>query len=327
MERKSWVNLRGMAIIAVVVIHLTSGKYDSIGFDGSFNLILNQLSRFAVPVFFISSGYGLFVTGKHELPLKKYYFGRYKIIVPTYLFWTLIYFVLTGSRRSLSALGCDLLTGEASYHLYYLLVLILFYLIYPFVYEFFSTRKGLIISLVLTLIFQCLIQFNIDIFGMGPSNIFNWLAYFSLGIYFGRNQNKLRELFSKEKSLFIIGMSAVLIPAFSFYLFTDRSSDLFTSSMRPSVFLFTLAVLSVFLKRFYKPNEILSELDKHSLIIYAVHPIFIRVINKVLKIMGLYSNSIIISIISIVMVIVLSYFFSYFTSLILKRSFSCKQSK
>lgn len=327
MERKSWVNLRGVAIIAVVVIHLTSGKYDPISFDGSFNLILNQLSRFAVPVFFISSGYGLFVTKKHELLLKKYYFGRYKIIIPIYIFWTLVYFVLTGSQRNLSALVFDLLTGEGSYHLYYLLVLILFYLIYPFVYQFFSTRQGLIISLVLTLIFQCLLQFNIDIFGMGPSNLFNWLAYFSLGIYFGKNQNKLRELFPKEKSLFLIGMLAVLMPAFGFYLFTNRSSDLFTSSMRPSVFLFTLAVLSVFLKRFYKPNKILSELDKNSLTIYAVHPIFIMVVNKVLKIMGLYSNRIIISIISIVIVIVLSYFFSYFTSLILKRSFSYKKSK
>ena len=52
--------LRAFAILAVVLIHITAPLATD---EDIFSIVLNQVSRFAVPVFFILSGWGLTATG------------------------------------------------------------------------------------------------------------------------------------------------------------------------------------------------------------------------------------------------------------------------
>src|SRR5699024_12452122 len=55
--------LRGFAIIGVVLIHITA----PLATDGDvFSIIVNQMSRFAVPVFFFLSGWGLTAAKSYE---------------------------------------------------------------------------------------------------------------------------------------------------------------------------------------------------------------------------------------------------------------------
>lgn len=69
MKRDSWVNIRGLAILLVIVIHATSSQFNSVTSTYSYlNLFLNQISRFAVPIFLISSGFGLTLKKEYEMP-------------------------------------------------------------------------------------------------------------------------------------------------------------------------------------------------------------------------------------------------------------------
>jgi poly(3-hydroxybutyrate) depolymerase/peptidoglycan/LPS O-acetylase OafA/YrhL len=63
---------------------------------------------------------------------------RYLLVVPAYVIWTLIYFLADNPRLSplsavAAALWHDLLTGDARYHLYFLLVTMQLYLVFPLV--------------------------------------------------------------------------------------------------------------------------------------------------------------------------------------------------
>jgi poly(3-hydroxybutyrate) depolymerase/peptidoglycan/LPS O-acetylase OafA/YrhL len=63
---------------------------------------------------------------------------RYLLVIPAYVAWSLIYFLADGSRldplsAATSAFGHDLLTGNARYHMYFLLVTMQVYLAFPVV--------------------------------------------------------------------------------------------------------------------------------------------------------------------------------------------------
>src|SRR3990167_4455719 len=88
--------LKLIAIIAVIVIHVSTAFLDrSTPFSFSFDLLLfiNQLSRFAVPLFFAVSGYLLAAHYKEVAHPLNFYKRRARILIP-YFVWTLIYFLI-----------------------------------------------------------------------------------------------------------------------------------------------------------------------------------------------------------------------------------------
>ncbi|MGF2053629.1 acyltransferase [Vagococcus fluvialis] len=297
MERKSWINVRGLALLAVIMIHASASRFYPEGINGSLNLLLNQISRFAVPVFFIASGYGLFISKKQELPIKKYFIERYKVVLPIYLFWTVFYFALFSSSKNITSFLLALATGNARPHLYYLVVLMFFYLIYPFVYKYLKTKEGLLVVSVLTIVSQVIIQINEDSILNNDVNPLNWILYFGLGIYLANNQDIIIRL--KEKSILLLssGLLLVLITSFVSYLFTNRDQIVFTSSTRPEIILYSVGVLFYCLSKLNIPNKYLAYFDKHSLLIYAVHPFFKIGINKVLRVVNLDNNNVIVTLV------------------------------
>lgn len=124
MEREKWVNIRGLAILCVVLIHIT-GAYLTHNFTltSSFILLLNQASRFCVAVFFISSGFGLSYSQADKIGIIPYYKKRFKI-VPPYIFWTVLYFFVTHFRGGMFGFSYGVITGNTYYHMYFIAVLI-----------------------------------------------------------------------------------------------------------------------------------------------------------------------------------------------------------
>src|SRR5690242_5000258 len=88
--------LRLVSILAVLLIHTTTRTLEISHYDlvnNLFTLFLNQASRFAVPLFFLISGFVLEVSNK---PIKYITFLKKrlgKIFIP-YIFWSLIYYFL-----------------------------------------------------------------------------------------------------------------------------------------------------------------------------------------------------------------------------------------
>ncbi|WP_019914383.1 acyltransferase [Paenibacillus sp. HW567] len=139
---------RAIAIFAVIAIHATSRTLSETLDTSMFHpfLFINKFSQFAVPSFVFLSGFVLFynyidrpLSGK---TLGKFYSKRMLYILVPYVVFSILYFILkmtSGHTWGMPAeemarkLGKYLLTGTAYTHLYYIIIIIQFYVLFPLI--------------------------------------------------------------------------------------------------------------------------------------------------------------------------------------------------
>lgn len=139
---------RAIAIFAVIAIHATSRTLSETLDTSMFHpfLFINKFSQFAVPSFVFLSGFVLFynyidrpLSGK---TLGKFYSKRLLYILVPYIVFSVLYFILkmtSGHSWGMPAeemarkLGKYLLTGTAYTHLYYIIIIIQFYVLFPLI--------------------------------------------------------------------------------------------------------------------------------------------------------------------------------------------------
>src|SRR3989339_846111 len=122
--------LRGIAIIAVVLIHVTfffTHTKDLVN-NNFFINVINNISRFAIAFFFICSGI-LLNPIKTKQDLKNFYSRKLVRIVLPYFFVTM--FLFFANPVGIKTLLFQLVTGKAAAPFYFVLVLIQMYLLYP----------------------------------------------------------------------------------------------------------------------------------------------------------------------------------------------------
>ncbi|MGF9697083.1 acyltransferase [Paenibacillus sp. MABNR03] len=135
---------RAFAIMAVVAIHATStavAHYPKQSIDHDFYYFWNSFLQFAVPAFLFLSSLVLFYNYSAGTKEKGWMFRFYKkrllyVFVP-YLIWSMIYFLvkqLLAGHDPMSHMMVfltQLLTGTAHTHLYFFLIILQFYAIFP----------------------------------------------------------------------------------------------------------------------------------------------------------------------------------------------------
>jgi len=137
---------RAVAILAVLAIHATSRTLSETLDTSLFHpfLFINKFSQFAVPSFVFLSGFVLFynyidrpLNGKM---LKKFYTKRLIYIIVPYVVFSVLYFILKmhagntwnlPAAEQLTKLGKNLLKGTAYTHLYYVIIIFQFYVLFP----------------------------------------------------------------------------------------------------------------------------------------------------------------------------------------------------
>jgi peptidoglycan/LPS O-acetylase OafA/YrhL len=95
--------------------------------------------HFTRDAFFALTGFVLFHTNQHRaLNVKKFWKRRFPVVLVPYLVWSAIYFGFwlnnhngISTLRAVQRFGYDLLTGSADYHLYFLLVSMQIYALFP----------------------------------------------------------------------------------------------------------------------------------------------------------------------------------------------------
>jgi peptidoglycan/LPS O-acetylase OafA/YrhL len=135
--------VRAIAIIAVLLIHGTSGATQlplGTGSQAVF-FMLNKISLFTVPLFIWISGVVLFYTyyDRWEPGMSRVFWTKRlrRILIP-YVLWSLFYYLynqfIFHGKISFDTLHLIklLLSGNASYHLYYMVIIVQFYLLFPF---------------------------------------------------------------------------------------------------------------------------------------------------------------------------------------------------
>lgn len=280
---KSIDSLRGLAILAVVLIHTTTRTLEASGFNitgFSWTLFLNQISRFAVPLFFLISGLVLELSYKEGTSYWSFIKRRFSKIFIPYIFWSIFYYLLIYNQNH-DSLVKVILTGNASYQLYFIPALCIFYLIFPLlhkIYKFISNKFVLSLILLSQIFFLSKDYFVKEFDFPDPVHI-AILAYFLfiVGIISARNLDKIK-IFVKRFNVIILLFTVL----FGIYVFLEgRGRYLSTgnylayySQWRPSILIYTLLIGLTFYYIFEHTKlrgSIMDKFSKHSFFVFFVH--------------------------------------------------------
>lgn len=282
--------LKFFAIAGVVLIHTTPFIENEIG------LALNSLARFAVPFFFIISGY-LFTKkfngdltryGKQIIKLTKLYLSWYFI----YVAYDLIVMISNNTDKSileniyqysydnLSVINLIYYgTGTSGFQLWYLPALILATIIL-FVFLSVNRVKYLLIGSLILHIFGVIGEsytIILDTWFQTREVIFFSLFYTTLGAFIAKNENVVYFSF-KAKYYLVLGLSFSVLQILERYILITKlegtlSSDFVFTTIFASLFLFLFALKS--------PNigseSLLTKIGGNAVGIFVIHVLVMEI--------------------------------------------------
>lgn len=273
--------LKGMAFLALVLQHTIAGIFYQPDINGTALIIgttLLGLTRFAIPLFMFIMGFILFQQYSSKLNFKVYYkTGLIKVIVP-YVAWTIFYFIWTSLLNGSAPLDTFeqiktilnlIISGEAIYHLWYMIIIITFYLLFPVFKMSISNERNLVtnsIVLIVSLIINLLLLQALSsgviksdnpklgiIFNYLDRNILFWHFYFLFGGFVGIYYDKIKTLLGK-----IVIPILILIAVSMYFVYSEIaeinsnlninyiSSANVTSTLKPfTMILCTLLIISL----------------------------------------------------------------------------------
>lgn len=283
--------LRIVSILAVIAIHTTTKTLEVTNYSLRlipFTLLLNQLTRFAVPIFFIVSGFVLTLNYHLNENYLSYFKKRINKIFIPYIFWSLIYYFFVYYKgRDLSFLD-SLLQGNASYQLYFIPTLIIFYMIFPIIYVFCQHigNKFFMIFIFLVQIFLLFIDYKVNsipLFNPARVALLNYFP-FVLGIFIARNIEAFNKFVTKWKYVLMFGtfIFGTVVFAEGFYGYMNTHNYLvFYSQWRPSVLLFTVCIGGLFYWVFDKANldkEKIKKIANLSFLVFFIHVLILEIL-------------------------------------------------
>lgn len=195
MRSTYWDSIKGLAIIAVVIIHACLSSYNSFP-EGSanwvFGMFLCQIVNFAVPIFFALAG--LFCRPKANVTPSSFISSRCLRLIPPYLLWTLAYIILSKPShfQDPQLLLVDIFQGKGVGGIgYFVIVLLQFILLAPLIWKIRTIKTHIIVMISFSAIglFATYILRTIFIdssFGKFPlSDIFfiYWYPFFHFGVF------------------------------------------------------------------------------------------------------------------------------------------------
>lgn len=287
-------NLRGIAIIAVIIIHsvgITINFYDSpypYKYNLYFGIIMRQIVTSAVPIFLFISGY--WVSKKQVKTLKDYLSflnnRLLRIIVP-YLFWTFIAIVLKTVLTSYDITEENIfkmiLTGSIMPPYYFIILISQFYIIYPLLQYAKGKNLHLLIFLInlVSLIGMSYVKFA----NISPPNInlliTIWVYYFYMGMIMDKIPKPTKVIAVVLCTSFLLQLieSFLLIKINVGHAFGTMKITSFVYSISLILFLYNLKNKSVFLNKY----SLLTRIGQVSFGIYFIHMFVQMVVDKVLK--------------------------------------------
>ncbi len=142
--------IKGIAIIAVILIHVSYfyDFYFTKGDDLFFVYLMNNIARFAIPLFFICSG--ILLTSIKKGQILDFYLKKFIRIFVPYLLLTCILSLY--NKETISTLLYNMISGQALLPYYFIIILFQLYLIYPVVLHFKDEKNFLLAAFFISLI-------------------------------------------------------------------------------------------------------------------------------------------------------------------------------
>ena len=292
-----WQSIRGICILAVIMIHCPTGQEYSLGTYNTW-IILRQIINFPVAIFIFLAGY--FVnTEKIEESSKRYLMNRGGRLLVPYLIWSSVYILknILFSGITIKTIIYELLLGKAVAPFYYIIVLIQLTIITPWLVKYRKCYMYLITPLYLVIIYY----YNMK---NGNTPMFYetlfpaWFSFYMLGL--DCKKMETCQLVTKEINLRWIIITLFISVVEAFALLKIGCSDSFASSqIKISSYLYVVAIIFMLLKYQKKKSsgsnveKILVLIGNYSYGIFFVHMLVLFVVEHVLRVMKIHSNWII----------------------------------
>ncbi len=275
--------LRAVAIIAVVLIHTCP--------SGMYQVWCRPFINFAVGLFLFLSGY---LTKMHDDSWITFYKRRVSRVLIPYLIWTVIYSMSPLPDPFL--LLKNIITSNATAHLYYIPVYVQFVLLTPLIIRLAKSRYrhiGWMIAPVSILLF-CYPQLYAGRMPNGylamanDISCLNWFTFYYLGIVLG---NGIISLDCSWKRIVLLLLASIVLQVIEGYILNGlgvnncgtqvKITSLLTSSLACILAYNLLKQQKIRIK-----NPLLLTMGKYSFGIYLCHILFLRLF----KGFGFYQN-------------------------------------
>ncbi|WP_273839321.1 acyltransferase [Providencia rettgeri] len=295
-----WDNWKGLAIIAVVMIHVlgqtASFPLDSL--NNLFGVFFRQFINFPVAMFFFFSGY--FTPKDRPSNYIEFYKKRMVRILIPYLVWTAIYipiYVLNGSF-SVSKIASYIFLGTGISIGYFVIALAQLIIITPLLYI--VKSKGwqtifVAISLITSIVFTYYFQLESTSTKMSqyPLNaipFFVWLPFYALGFYISKSNNSFNIKSNKLLICYCLFVILSLLEA-SYWMSTNR--DFSVSQLKVTSYFASIAICLYAVSRHKKANEnsYMAWLGKSSYFIYLSHIFVLTFVSAIIKKISFIYNS------------------------------------
>lgn len=285
---KSIDSIRILCILAVLLIHTTTRTLEAAKFNLAafpFTIFLNQISRFAVPLFFIISGFVLETNFDEKAGYFVFLKKRFSKIFVPYIFWSGIYYLFVYNQNHENFLQV-VLKGNASYQLYFIPALCIFYLLFPFIHKIYNIISNKLF-LVLLLISQLMFLYNdyfVKEYKLDDPIHIAILAYFFfvIGMVAARNKDAINRFVHKYKIFLLLITSGagiyVLKEGITRFITTGNYLSYY-SQWRPSTLIYTIAIGLVFFHLFEKSKlqfSLVEKLSKLSFLVFFIHVIILE---------------------------------------------------
>ena len=320
-------NLRGLCLLGVIAIHVGSIALSCNSFW--FYTLLEVLSRYSVPAFFFVSGFGLFGQDSYLLALaqnkitvdsfsyQEFLPKRLKSAGLPYLSWSIfyqLYFWLTLGYLALAPAEQLFLLGFglSCYHLYFMVILLVFYLTQPLWRKLMACilRTSIPICMGVIFLLQLVIfyfsshnQLNPDSWPTLWKNLYvfrlNYVPFYYLfiylmgglmALYWDKAKKLLQNYFYAALAFYLA--SIIYIEGSSYYSFTQEHYDLLSLAftyhqLSPQGLVYTIGSIWGFcalLLRYENSSNIITKtiniLAKYSMLMYFIHPLFLDLMIK-----------------------------------------------
>ena len=293
--------LRLVACILVVGVHVSAFNLEQVPVESlNFKVMngLDCLSILGVPLFVMISG-ALFLAPSYEITVKKFYTRKIPRIVFLYFFWLLFYnvvnFLENGTVWNFTnvkkQIVLESLLGKGMYHMWYLPMLAVLYLLTPFLKSFAADRKKCMLFCALGFAYSILLptalkfefpyrtiveslynQFDCSFFG-------GYMTYYVLGHALHEYVPKLSA--QKKAALGLGGVIAMGIEIAVCNAWSVKTGIMSTILNTPFSVTAFIGAAAIFLLRDGVPGRKQKELPGNlaglTLGIYLIHPLFLRI--------------------------------------------------
>lgn len=232
--------LRIFGFIMVVDQHILgsyAGKAEASFFDSMILNLLYLMGKPAVPMFVAITAITLFYTNLDSFNTRSFYLKRLSTVITPYIIWSVLSLIIFKKYSLLSKLPALLITGTASYHLWYMGMIIRVYMWFPlilFMTEAIIKQNRLVkyaVISVFSILYWLLLKNNNVVTHYAANLVFHtptelqhrffmycplfWSVYFVLGILIVFNYTDFKQFISSFKVHIIL--SYLLLLCYMYY--------------------------------------------------------------------------------------------------------------